>query len=171
VKPCRGADDQALLQQAVQVLGHHLDLHVVIDELGLFLFALDQAARRQPGQGLGGSQGFQQPGLPLRHHLVKSGQPGAKLRFGKNALLMRREEGQGGKSLQVVPGFLFQERAVEGRLGEDIVVLLVVFVEMAEKDPGHPAGAGREGGAEGFMVSRGFAPRAEGTAVAVSRPT
>ena len=55
LKPCGGASDQALAEQAVQVLGHHLALHVVIDEPGFFHFAIDQAAGHQPGQGLGGS--------------------------------------------------------------------------------------------------------------------
>ena len=84
LKPCRGAGDQALAEQAVQVLGHHLAFHVVIDEPGFFHFAIDQAAGHQPGQGLGGSQGFQQPGLPLGYHLVET-RPGPvlKLRFGK----------------------------------------------------------------------------------------
>ena len=40
-------------------------------------------------------------------------------------------------------GLLLQERTVEVRLGEEVVVLLVVFVEVAEKDPGHPPGAGQ----------------------------
>ena len=40
-------------------------------------------------------------------------------------------------------GLLLQEGPVEGRLGEEVVVLLVVFVEVAEKDPGHPPGPGQ----------------------------
>ena len=46
-------------------------------------------------------------------------------------------------SIQGGKGLLFQERAVEVRLGEEVVVLLVVFVKVAEEDPGHPPGAGQ----------------------------
>jgi len=44
---------------------------------------------------------------------------------------------QGGKSL------LFQKRAEEVRLGEKVAILLVIFVKVAQEDPGYPPGAGQ----------------------------